>query len=100
VHRVSLVGEGLPAVVLKRFPPATGAPELEWQALCFAEHASVPSLEPLAFDPDGDWFRTPATVMSALPGRLSLTPTDPDRSTAELFAAATAPGQPLRSICT
>src|ERR1700728_4596892 len=67
-HRVELFGEHAPqAVVLKRFPAGMGTPRFEWEALGAARRASVPSPEPLGFDPDGEWFGTPAILMSCLP---------------------------------
>jgi aminoglycoside phosphotransferase (APT) family kinase protein len=90
VHKVDLTSGPYRSVVLKRFPPGHGAAELEWQALRFASRCLVASPDPLAFDPAGAWFGTPAIVMSALPGHLVLTPDDEGRWTAELASALAA----------
>jgi hypothetical protein len=90
VHRIDLTGGPHRSVVLKRFPQANGAAEFEWQALRFARRCLVPSPDPVAFDPAGEWFGTPAIVMSVLPGRLVLTPDDVERWTAELASALAA----------
>jgi hypothetical protein len=90
VCRIDLAGAPYRSVVLKRFPPASGAPELEWQALCFASRSAVASPDPLAFDPVGEWFGTPAIVMSLLPGHPVLDPDDQDRWTLELARALVA----------
>lgn len=87
VHRVDLLGGPHRSVVLKRFRSGNGAPDLEWQALGFAGRALVPSPAPLAFDPVGRWFGTPAIVMSLLPGHLLLTPDDDEHWTHELASA-------------
>jgi len=90
VHRVDLLGGSHRSVVLKRFPSSTVAPELEWQALCFASWARVASPDPLAFDALGAWFGAPAIVMSLLPGQLVLTTDDDERWTLELARALVA----------
>ncbi len=90
VHRVDLAGGPYRSVILKRFPPDNGAAELEWQALRFASRCLVASPDPLAFDPAGAWFGTPAIVMSVLPGHLVLTPDDEERWTLELASALAA----------
>ena len=73
-----------------RFRPADRAPELEWQALCFASRALAASPDPAAFNPVDRWFGTPALVMSLLPGELVLTPDDEERWTLEPASALAA----------
>jgi hypothetical protein len=91
VHRVELLGGQCPqVVVVKRFPSGVGTPRFEWEALGAARRAPIPSPEPLAFDPDGEWFATPAIVMSCLPGQLVLTPGDAQAWTGQLAAALAA----------
>ena len=70
-------------IVLKRFPPGVGTPKNEWDALCFAHSAKLPSPAPLLYD-SGDWFGGPAIVMTPLPGSLCLSPTDLKSWTAAL----------------
>jgi len=50
----------------------------------------VASPDPVAFDLAGEWFGTPAIVMSVLPGHLVLTPDDVERWTVELASALAA----------
>lgn len=56
-------------VVLKRYREHDDTVSLEWDRLTFARNLHVPSPEPLALDVSGEWFGTPALVMSRLPGR-------------------------------
>lgn len=67
------------AVVLKRYrhDDPESATE-EWSRLRFVRRADVPTPEPIALDRAGDWFGTPALVMSRLPGRSYVVPTDLD----------------------
>lgn len=51
---------------------------LEWERLAFAQRVDVPVPEPVALDADGRWFGSPALVMSRLPGRADVRPTDLD----------------------
>ena len=75
VHLIELTdGASRRVVVLKRFPPGVGSPENEWDALCFAHSAELPSPAPLLYD-RGTWFGAPAIVMSALSGSPCLDPT-------------------------
>lgn len=74
-------------VVLKRYPVGDDTPELEWERLRFAQDLEVPSPEPLAVDISGEWFGSPAIVMSRLPGRPSLVPSHPDRWMGEIAEA-------------
>jgi aminoglycoside phosphotransferase (APT) family kinase protein len=79
VHRVTLVGgDQALEVALKRFPPGIGNPAGEWAALELAQRLSVPTPTPLRFDAAGAWFGAPAIVMSLLPGRPQLQPSDVD----------------------
>jgi aminoglycoside phosphotransferase (APT) family kinase protein len=86
VDRVELITQGRrEAVVIKRFPiEARHAARFEWEAMGFVAPQSIPSPQPLAFDPDGSWFGAPAIVMGSLPGQPTLKPIDEERWTAEL----------------
>lgn len=64
--------------VLKVYRPADDTPSLEWERLTFAQRAGVPVPEPVALDAEGRWFGSAALVMSRLPGRADVRPTDPD----------------------
>jgi len=55
-------------VVLKRSPAGSAWLQGEWDRLGFARTLDIPTPEPLAIDTAGDWFGTPAYVMSCLPG--------------------------------
>src|SRR5437763_326719 len=68
-------------VVLKRFPrrDRPGLPANEWKRLVFAQRLPVPTPEPIAFDRGGRWFGVPSIVMSKLPGRPDVDPTDVPR---------------------
>ncbi|MBW3589336.1 MAG: aminoglycoside phosphotransferase family protein [Actinobacteria bacterium] len=61
-------------VVLKRYRVEDRTSLLEWDRLSFARGLPVPSPEPLALDASGQWFGTPALVMSRLPGRACVLP--------------------------
>ena len=66
-------------VVLKRFPPTNAHYAAnEWKRLVFAERLSVPTPEPIAFDRRCEWFGIPSIVMSKLPGRPDVAPSDLD----------------------
>lgn len=66
-------------VVVKVYQPGADAARLEWDGLNFAQRvADVPVPEPVALDADGRWFGSPAVVMSRLPGRGDVKPTDLD----------------------
>lgn len=54
-------------VVLKRFVAGSTESQGEFDRLGFAWKLDIPTPEPLAIDA-GDWFGTPAIVMSRLPG--------------------------------
>lgn len=74
-------GPGPPIkVVLKRFP-ARNDPDAvhEWRRLRFAARLPVPTPDPIAFDRTGEWFETSSLVMSSLPGRPDVAPSDLDR---------------------
>ncbi|MCA1701158.1 MAG: aminoglycoside phosphotransferase family protein, partial [Actinobacteria bacterium] len=59
-------------MVLKRRPDPTLDGTNEWDALHAAAQANVPTPLPIAFDPAGRWFGSPALLMSWLPGRAQL----------------------------
>lgn len=61
-------------VVLKRYRKNDETAPLEWDRLTFAQSLPVPSPQPLALDASGEWFGTPALVMSRLPGRPNVAP--------------------------
>jgi aminoglycoside phosphotransferase (APT) family kinase protein len=65
-------------VVVKVYGPTDDTARLEWERLSFAQRADVPVPEPVALDGDGRWFGSPALVMSRLPGRADVRPTDLD----------------------
>ncbi len=48
----------------------------EFDNLDVVSTATVPTPEPVLMDQDGEWFQAPAIVMSALPGRPDMHPTD------------------------
>lgn len=78
-HMVTV--DGATRVVLKRYPPEEWAREavsLEWERLGYATRVAVQSPEPVALDPEGEWFGTPALVMTHLDGRVVLSPSDLD----------------------
>jgi aminoglycoside phosphotransferase (APT) family kinase protein len=66
-------------LVLKRFRaddaevPPSGC-SLEWERLVMAQHAPVPTPEPVAVDLEGEWFGLHALVMSHLPGAVAYPP--------------------------
>lgn len=64
--------------VVKLYRPREDTVSLEWERLTFAQRTTVPVPEPVALDVDGRWFGAPALVMSRLPGRADVKPTDPD----------------------
>ncbi len=87
--RVRPIGGGLAAAtfavdttagdfVAKVYRPTDDTASLEWERLAFAQRAMVPVPEPVALDADGRWFGAPALVMSRLPGRADVRPTDLD----------------------
>jgi aminoglycoside phosphotransferase (APT) family kinase protein len=63
---------------------------LEWERLTFAQRAEVPVPEPVALDADGRWFGAPALVMSRLPGRGDVRPSNLDRWLRQLAHALAA----------
>ena len=74
-------------VVLKRYRAEDRTSLLEWDRLSFARGLSVPSPEPLALDVSGEWFGTPALVMSRLPGRACVLPKHLDPSLEQMATA-------------
>jgi aminoglycoside phosphotransferase (APT) family kinase protein len=66
-------------LVLKRFRaddaevPPSGC-SLEWDRLVVAQHAPVPTPDPVAVDLEGAWFGLHALVMSHLPGAVAYPP--------------------------
>lgn len=75
------------AFVVKRYRPDDRAAPEEWTKLRFARGVGVPSPEPVAFDRRGDWFGVPAIVMTKLPGRPYLSPSDLDGYLGQLAEA-------------
>lgn len=63
-------------VVVKRYVPGDATPPKEWARLRFVHRLPVPSPEPLAFDPSGEWFGTPALAMGVVIGRPYVVPAD------------------------
>lgn len=61
-------------LVLKRFRADDDTAPMEWERLWIAVDAPVPTPEPVAFDPDGDWFGLAALVMAHLPGAVTYPP--------------------------
>ncbi|HEX4906345.1 MAG TPA: phosphotransferase [Acidimicrobiales bacterium] len=61
-------------LVLKRFRPDDDTGPLEWVRLQIAVDTPVPTPEPIAFDPDGEWFGVQSLVMSHLPGAVVYPP--------------------------
>ena len=65
-------------LVLKRFRVGDSHPDGEWARLQLAhELVSIPTPEPLWYDPTGDAFGMPAMALGFLPGA-SMLPADPD----------------------
>jgi aminoglycoside phosphotransferase (APT) family kinase protein len=79
-----LLGSGARRLVLKRYPPGSDAPALEWEGLTFAHGAHLPAPEPVALDQDGAWFGSPSLVMVAARGRPDLSPSDRRRYVEEV----------------
>ena len=79
--------EGGRRVVVKRYPPESQMPAIEWEGLCFAREAALPAPVPLALDQEGSWFGTPAIAMEVLPGRADLAPKNLDRYVNEVARA-------------
>lgn len=75
-------------VVLKRFPAGEDA-RPEWERLTFALAVDVPSPEPVALDQAGEWFGSPALVMSKMPGAPLLRPARRDQWLREVAEALT-----------
>lgn len=89
---------GMFDVVLKRFARNNDpfAPN-EWNRLRFASRVAVPSPEPIAFDPRGEWFGVSALVMAKLPGRPDVVPKQLDRWLEEFARVqATVHATPIR----
>lgn len=63
---------------MKVFRPSDGRAAFEWARLRFAQRVELPVPTPVALDAEGEWFGCPALVMSRLPGRVDLNPTDLD----------------------
>ena len=77
-------------LVVKRYREGDEIAPLEWECLHFAQRVAVPRPEPVAYDADGDWFGLPAVVMTRLPGRAYVTPTDLDDWLRQLAGALAA----------
>jgi aminoglycoside phosphotransferase (APT) family kinase protein len=67
--------------VTKVYTGATSAnqADIEFDNLAVASLATVPTPEPLKIDRNGEWFNAPAIVMTALPGRPDMHPSDRQR---------------------
>src|SRR5437016_13924500 len=63
-------------VVAKLYRDGDGTAPLEWSRLGFAQRVALPVPEPIVADLESVWFDRPTVVMSRLPGRPNLTPTD------------------------
>ncbi len=78
-------------LIVKVYPPGDERVQREWDGLSFAQRVrGVPLPEPVALDTDGRWFGSPTVVMSRLPGRGDVKPTDLDswlRQIAQALAA-------------
>jgi aminoglycoside phosphotransferase (APT) family kinase protein len=77
-------------IVLKRYPAGGRGVTDEWKRLQFARTIDVPTPEPVAVDEAGDWFGTPALVISRLPGRAALQPPRSDDWMREIARALVA----------
>src|SRR3954465_12028244 len=65
-------------VVVKLYRDGDGTAPLEWSRLEFAQRVALAVPEPIVADLESVWFGRPTVVMSRLPGRPDLTPTDVD----------------------
>lgn len=66
-------------VIVKVYPPGHEGAVREWDGLNFAQRtAGIAVPEPVALDANGRWFGSPTVVMSRLPGRADVAPTDLD----------------------
>jgi aminoglycoside phosphotransferase (APT) family kinase protein len=77
-------------VVVKLYRAGDRTAPLEWSRLGFAQRVTLPVPEPIVADLDSVWFGRPTVVMSRLPGRPDLTPTDLDSRVAALAHALAA----------
>lgn len=75
------------SVVMKRYPSDPDSVHCEWERLTFAHAARLPVPEPLGVDLGGDWFGCPTVVMSRMPGRAELAPSNHVRYVREVVAA-------------
>lgn len=78
---------GRKRLVLKRSLPGATTAAREFENLQLVEHSAVPTPQPLALDERGEWFGTPAIVMTAIDGRFDLFPDDLDRWLGQLARA-------------
>ncbi len=66
-------------MIVKVYPPGHDGASREWDGLNFAQRTTgIPVPKPIALDADGRWYGSPAVVMSRLPGRADVAPTDLD----------------------
>lgn len=65
--------------VFKRFIGEAARASVEFENLVIVASGGVPTARPVALDAEGQWFGSPAFVMTALPGRPNLHPIDPER---------------------
>ena len=62
-----LIGPGTRRLVVKRYREGDTTAAREWERLCFAQRVKLPVPEPVALDERGEWFGSPALVMTRLP---------------------------------
>lgn len=89
IRQIRPVGGGLAAatyaldatagdLIVKVYPPGSAGAAFEWGGLTFAQRVDAPVPEPVALDAEGRWFGSPTIVMSRMPGRADVNPTDLD----------------------
>lgn len=71
-------------VVIKRYPSEPDPVRCEWERLTFAHSAGLPAPEPLGVDLEGDWFGCPTIVMTRMPGRADIAPSNHSRYVGEV----------------
>lgn len=73
-----LLAAGDAQFVLKRYPSRPELVEAEWRGLVIANDAALPVPAAIAVDSAGEWFESPALVMSRIAGRGDLAPRNTD----------------------
>lgn len=71
-------------VVIKRYPTEPEPVRFEWERLTFAFAAALPVPQPLHVDLDGEWFGCPTIVMTRMPGRPDIAPSNHARYVTEV----------------